>query len=395
MGVTTATFDQALKDTFEPMAKDQLNLNTSAFFNKVLQTELNIELGKRVVKPAPYGVNGGFGAGAETAPLPTPGGNKFAQFISGIKDLRGVISFTDKVMKASKGSRAAWESAMTTEMDGILKHAKMSYGRMAYTDGTGKLTLTGIANASLTVAVASTQYLIEGMTIDIYDVANALIVNGTGRRIKNVNRAAKTIVLDGTATVTTIATGYITEQGALNNELTGMEAVYAQTGTLYGLAKADYSWLIPYSQSAVGAIDDGIIVDTINFVEDFYGSTIDLLVANPAVYSEYFRYLRDGKRTNDTLILAGGFKALTVNAVPMVKDKNVKSGALKLLDTTQWKMHTFGDWGWMDDDGKILKWVSNYAMYQAILIKYAELICDHPGGQAELTGITTSTTLFD
>lgn len=395
MSVTTTTYDAALKDLYEGVLRDQINLNTTAFFNKVEQTSRDIEGGKRVVKLAPYGVNGGFGAGTETGALPVTGGNKQVNFISGIKDLRGVIKFTDKVMKASKTSRAAFESAMNTENEGIKKHAQMSYGRQAYTDGTGKLTLCGVTTpAATTINVASCQYLVEGMIIDILDTNGAALANGTQRRIAAVNRAAKTIVLDGAATVATAATDFITEQGAYNNELTGMEAVYKQTGDLYGLSKTTYPWLKPYTHALNGAVSDQTIIDVVNYVEEFYGSKMNLIVCNPAVYSEYYSYLESIKRAANTLELEGGFTALSINRIPMVKDRNVKAQAMKLLDTTQWKMHTFGDWSWLDEDGKILKWVSGYAMWEAILIKYAELICDHPGGQAEITGITVSSTLF-
>jgi hypothetical protein len=265
---------------------------------------------------------------------------------------------------------------------------------MAYLDGTGKLTLCAVTNDSLTVNVASCQYLMEGMIIDILDTNGAAITGGTQRRIAAVDRISKTIKLDGTTKVTTVATDFITEQGAYNNELTGMEAVFAQSGDLYGLSKTTYPWLKPFSHALNGAIGDQIIVDVMNYVKLYYGSKIDLLVANPAVYSEYYAYLESLKRAPNTTKLEGGFTALSVNGVPMVEDRFLKSQNLKFLDTTQWKMHTFGDWEWMEDNGKILDKVAGYAMWEAVLLKYAELICDHPGGQAEITGITVSSTFF-
>jgi hypothetical protein len=395
--VTMTTFDAALKEVYENPARDQINIGSGAFINKVEQTSRDIVGGRRVIKPAPYGVNGGTGSGSDTDALPVSGGNKYADFISTIKSIRGVIKFTDQVMKASRSDRAAFMSAMQSEEDGMLKSLKHTYGRQAYLNGSGNLTLcTVMGGASLTVPVVSTQYLVEGMTIDILDTNGTAIANGTQRRIAAVNRAAKTIVLDGVATVQAAATDFITEQGSYNKEITGMESVYAQTGTLYGLAKADYPWLIPYQNTNTGDIEDQKIKDVINYVEEFFGSVIDLAVVNPAVETEYYKYLEVTKRSPNPLVLEGGYKALSVCGIPVVKDRFVGSGKMKLLDTTQWKMHTMdgGDWSWMDEDGKILKWVSGYAMWTAAMIKYCELICDHPGGQAELTGITVSSTLF-
>ena len=405
--VTMQTFDTALKDIYEEPLRDQINTGSGIFLAKVEQTSKDIEGGRRVYKIAPYGVNGGTGSGSDTQALPVSGGNLYAPFISGIKSIRGVIKFTDQVMKASRSSKAAFLSAMESEQDGLLKSAKFTYGRQSYLDGTGICTKCGDTNNSVTVNVKSTQYLIEGMIIDIVNANGNPIPNGEKRRIVAVNRIGnnKSIVLDGAKGVTTTSDHVIVEQGSFDQELTGMEAVFAQSGKLYGLDKSKNPWLVPYryempnnspGNTQSNTIDDQTIVDTINFVEEYRGSNINLLIANPAVESEYYRYLAQTKRSVNTTTLEGGYKSLSVAGRPMVKDRFVKPGCLKLLDTTQWKMHTLdgGDWSWLDEDGKILKWVSGYAMWTAALIKYCELICDHPGGQAEIVNIATASNLF-
>lgn len=407
--VTMQTFDTALKDIYEEPMRDQINIGSGIFLAKVEQTSKDIEGGRRVYKIAPYGVNGGTGSGSDTQPLPVSGGNLYAPFVSGIKSIRGVIKFTDQVMKASRSSKAAFLSAMESEQDGLLKSARFTYGRQSYLNGTGICTRCGVTNNNVVVNVESTQYLIEGMIIDIVNAETGVpIQNGTQRRIVAVNRIGgqKSIVLDGETGVTTTQGNVIVEQGSFKQELTGMEAVFAQSGSLYGLDKSQYPWLVPYrhvlqdvdqnGNPQKGAIDDQTIVDTINFVEEYRGSNINLLIANPAVESEYYKYLEATKRYVNTTTLEGGYKSLSVAGRPMVKDRFVKPGCLKLLDTTQWKMHTLdgGDWSWLDEDGKILKWVSGFAMWTAVLIKYCELICDHPGGQAEIVNIATASNLF-
>jgi hypothetical protein len=398
--VTMQTFDVALKDIYEEPTKDQINIGSGVFLSKVEQTSRDIEGGRRVYKIAPYGVNGGTGSGADTQALPVAGGNNYVPFISTLKSIRGVIRFTDQVMKASRSIRAAFESAMQSEQDGLLKSLKHTYGRQTYLDGTGICAMCDVNTATTTLVVDTTQYLIEGMTIDIVDPGTGVAVqNGTQRRIASVVRTGPTrsITLVGAAAVTTAGTEAIVEQGSWNQELTGMEAVYAQAGTLYGLNKALYPWLVPFVNNLNGNIEDQAIVDTINFVEEYRGSNINLIIANPAVESEYYKYLEATKRSVDSETLEGGYKALKVCGRPMSKDRFVRPGSMKLLDTTQWKMHTMdgGDWSWLDEDGKILKWVSGFAMWEAAMIKYCELICDHPGGQAEIANITTTSNLFN
>ncbi|HQD32151.1 MAG TPA: hypothetical protein PLY59_11265, partial [Clostridiales bacterium] len=165
--VTMQTFDTALKDIYEEPMRDQINIGSGIFLAKVEQTSKDIEGGRRVYKIAPYGVNGGTGSGSDTQPLPVSGGNLYAPFVSGIKSIRGVIKFTDQVMKASRSSKAAFLSAMESEQDGLLKSARFTYGRQSYLNGTGICTRCGVTNNNVVVNVESTQYLIEGMIIDI------------------------------------------------------------------------------------------------------------------------------------------------------------------------------------------------------------------------------------
>ena len=44
---------------------------------------------------------------------------------------------------------------------------------------------------------------------------------------------------------------------------------------------------------------------------------------------------------------------------------------------------------WLEgDDGKVLKQIAGKPLYSATLVKYADLICDRPIGQAVISGIT-------
>jgi hypothetical protein len=384
------TSDVAFKTIFLDLLREQINTKTSAIYNKIKTSNRNIEGGNKVVKLAPFGLNGGFGGAGANQSLPVSGGNNYAQFKSWLKQMFGVIEIDDIAAEASKYDAGAFVNLVKANMEGLTNHAQHSFGRQAYLDGTGKLTLTGVTADSTTVVVASVQYLKEGMTIDILDSTGAAVANGTQRRIKSIP-SATTIVLDGTAKVTTAADGFITEQGLYNKELTGLEAIMSSTGTLYELAKADYSWLIPQLFTAVGEISDRKIINAMLQVKNKTGGKTDFIAAAPDAYLEYYDYLELTKRNVNTMELKGGFSAISVNGVAMVDDMNVKSAKMELLDTTQFTFHQLADWDWMTDQaGVILKQVPGYAKWTATLRKYAEMICDHPGAQAELSGITIS-----
>ena len=56
-------------------------------------------------------------------------------------------------------------------------------------------------------------------------------------------------------------------------------------------------------------------------------------------------------------------------------------------------MYEMCDWKWLEDEsGRILKQMPNYPTYAATLVKYAELVCDKPNGQAKISNIATTLT---
>ena len=60
-----------------------------------------------------------------------------------------------------------------------------------------------------------------------------------------------------------------------------------------------------------------------------------------------------------------------------------------LLNTSEFALHQLCDWQWLaGEDGRILKQNAGAPTYSATLVKYADLICNKPAGQAKLTGIT-------
>lgn len=398
MAVTMSTFSDALKIVYQDVVAEQINIGTGALYGKIEQTTKNIEGGLKVVKSVPYGLNGGAGAFSEGGSnnIPNPGGNKHKTFESTLKNLAATISLTDKAIKASKSNRAAFVSALEDEMNGAMKAAKFSVGSGIMLPSTGVRAICGATTASVTVVVDSVQYLMEGMTIDIVATADGTAVsNGTGRRIAAVNRAANTIVLEGSATVTTTSSHCVVEQKSYNNNVTGMADIFAQSGSLYGLSKTTYPWLKPDVSTGTDVeISDGVIIKKVIDINNNSGGKTDLITCHPEVYVAYYNYLEATKRNVNTTVLSGGFESLSIQGpngkVPITSDKFEKARTMRLLDTTQFNLHQLEDWSWMDNDGSILKWVSNSDAWIAVLVKYCELICNHPGAQGAIEQIVIS-----
>ena len=97
------------------------------------------------------------------------------------------------------------------------------------------------------------------------------------------------------------------------------------------------------------------------------------------------------KRNVDIMELAGGFRSMSYNGIPVVYDRFVGAGTMYLLNTSAFKLHQLCDWKYLEtENGKILRQTQGKPTYSATLVKYCDLMCDRPNGQACITGITRS-----
>ncbi|PKK95971.1 MAG: hypothetical protein CVV59_00860 [Tenericutes bacterium HGW-Tenericutes-4] len=86
--------------------------------------------------------------------------------------------------------------------------------------------------------------------------------------------------------------------------------------------------------------------------------------------------------------LTGGYRAISYNGIPVISDRFVEEDAMYLLNTKEFALHQLCDWKWLEgEDGRIIKQMPGFATYTATLVKYADLICNKPSGQAKLTGL--------
>ena len=385
--VTLSSADKALKTFYLGVLADQLNVGVNPLLAKIGQTTADV-WGKEVKKLAPYGINGGIGSGAENDNLPASAGNNYVQFTLALKNLFGKIELSDKAIRASQNSAGAFVNLLNAEMDGLLKASKFNFGRMLYGDGSGLIatTVSNTGSAYNQVTVDSVKGLVEGMTIDMYSALDAKDTTFSGSRIVAIDRANKIVTLSVTAQ-SAYGAGYkIYVQGSKNNEITGLEAIFGTSTYLYGLTRADYAFLNPYKNTVQGTVTISAIQNAIDAVEENAGSKIDFIVCSYDVRKQYVDFLAQNRTNVDYLVLDGGYKALSYSGIPVVADRFVKEGDMYLLNTQDFKLHQLCDWRWLEGEGgTVLHQVAGKACYSATLVKYADLLCERPMGQAKLT----------
>ena len=387
--VTLETAEKALKSVYLNVVADQLNVGVNPLLAKIEQTSADV-WGKEIIKLVPYGLNGGIGAGTETGSLPTPAPNNYDRFKLELKNLYGTIELSDKAIRASQSNTGAFVNLLNAEMEGLLKASKFNLGRMLYGDGSGTLAKVAEAQttASATISLDSVRNIMEGMVVDVISASGSAYSDFTGVRVKSVDRVNKTITVETVATSKLAQGDSVTVQGSLNNELTGLGAIFSDKD-LYGLSRAGRSWLAPKTYSEVGAISSSKIQSAIDYVDEIAGSQIDFIVCSYDVRRKYLDHLALTRTNIDYMNLDGGFKALSYNGIPLIADRFVEEGDMYLLNSKDFKIHQLCDWRWLEgDNGKVIKQKAGSATYGATLVKYADMICDKPIGQVKLSGIT-------
>lgn len=384
--VTTISADKALKTLYLGAVTEQLNTEINPFLAKIKQSTADV-WGKEIRRVARYGINGGIGAGSETGDLPTAAGNNYEQFVSTLKNLYGTIEISDKAMRASANDAGAFVNLLNDEMDGLLKASALNFGRMLFGDGSGRLGRALTANDGNNVKV-NNKYFMTGMLVEIYDEKGAPTALGK-RRIVDWDPVNCIVTLDGTLAADAIKSGYaFYVQGSKDGEITGLSALFKDSGTIYGLDRSQHKWLVPYMQSNVGEISETIIQKAIDYLEENAGSKVNFIVCSSGVKRAFMKHLATYKRNTDVMDLKGGFKALSFNGIPIVSDRFCPVGTMYLLNTDDFTLHQLCDWKWLEsEDGKILKQNAGKPTYTATLVKYADLICSKPCGQAMLSGI--------
>jgi len=387
--VTLSSAESALKTVYLGVVANQLNINANPLLGKIKQSTKDV-WGKEVRKLAPYGINGGIGAGAETDALPKAAGNNYVQFVSELKNLYGKIELSDKAIRASENNAGAFVNLLNDEMEGLIKASSFNFGRMLFGDGSGLLATVTTATADGATVCDTVKNLIEGMVIDVY-ASGTKVEAKSGVRIKYVDRVNKKIY---TETAVTFAVGdKIYVQNSKDHEIIGLGKIFSDSAKLYGLTRADFPWLAPYIKTSAGEISDGLIQSAVDFLEEVSGSNINYIACSSAVRRAYQEYLGAYRRNIDVAILDGGYKAISYNGIPLVADRFVADDTMYLLNTDDFTLHQLCDWKWLEgEDGRVIRQNMGFPTYSATLVKYADLICDKPNGQAKISGISSTVT---
>ena len=383
--ITIQNADAALKDYYLDAVSAQLNEGISPFFTAIEKGTNNV-YGKDVKLSVVRGNSGSVMAGTEDGALPDPYRNRYVNITMPLKNIYGTIEISDKALRASRDSSGAFVNLLDAEMEGLIASAKQNFQRMLFGDGTGML-------CELETKVNSTTYKLDkadkvkeyfrGMKVTVRTHDGEIVEGGDGIYIESVDKSAGTITFSNSVADTAI-NGSVFVYGSELNELTGLGAIF-DLNELYGYDKSEDAYFSPYIKDGGGKLTETALSDVLDHMEENFNSKINIILCSYKTRKKIAALIDANRRVVNSIDARTGYGAVTVNDVPVYADKYCPDDRILFLNSDDFALYQLCDWEWLEDeDGKILKQVPGKAAYSATLVKYAELICKKPCGQAML-----------
>jgi hypothetical protein len=392
MGATLETVDAILKEIYGPRIVDQLQNETVAIKRLEKSSDNIVETvgGKYVNFPLKVGRNHGQGYRNENEQLPAAKRQKYNEVVVKLKYGYGRVRLTGQVMTLAEKNYQSFASAMDREMEGIKDDLVKDTNRIAYGDGTGLLATVNDTSESDEIVVDDSRLLEEGMQVDVLVKANGNTVQ-LDTEVLAVNSETHTITFADSFQGTDTGTIGIYRQGSFEREPNGLGNIVAD-GELHGLDSEDQrKWqaIIQANGGTPRALSEGLMIETADKVRQNGGKTT-LILGSLGVRRAYFNLLTQQRRYTDTKKFEGGFTGLAFNygtEIPMVEDPDAPPNIMHMLDEKEMRIHHSKDWHWAEEDGNILKWVTNFDAFEAVMRKYWEIGCQRRNAQAKIVDL--------
>lgn len=396
MGADLTTADKALKEFYEPALQEELN-NDNVLLSIIESTDKNVE-GREVVLSLHVSRNKGIGARASGGTLPTAGNQGYTDERVRTKRNYGRIEIDGELIRTAKSDQGSFVRAVDSETQGVVDDLKRDYSRQLWGDGTGRIATCGTTTASTTVVLAATtpasimNFLEVGSVIDIGTSGSSASV-ASSVTVTDVDPSNHTITISGSA-ISTTSSNIVSQAGSYGNEITGLQAIVAATGTLHNVNPSTYSVWKSYVDSTGGNPTELKFQKGIHETRSKSGKDIKSVLTTAGVYRGYYAQLQSRQRFVNTQTLDGGFEALTVSGgrgpVSITWDRDCPDGEAYGLNTDFLKHYRKSSWEFMQEDGAVLSRVQNKDAYEATLFMYSELATTHRNTHAKWTSLTES-----
>lgn len=401
MAADTTVYDAALKYTYASIPSDELN-NATPLFSEMQRKKADLTptaSGKGFLvslhgrRNQQIGAQGLAGASVPTAANQESEGYDNATYVP--TTLIGAVKIEHPLMELTKTNENSFVRALRSEVEGMAESFAVDVDRQLFGDGTGALTACGTTGASTTVTVTSTTKLAVGMGVDVVVTSSGATSTGVlGAYVSSI-ASATTFVISGSA-ITTDSTFSVYRAGSRVKELNGLSNIVKATGALGGINPSTAG--IEYWASYV---DSSTTVPTEVALQKVYeqpqeqkyggGGKPTFLIGTFGARRSYQAQLTAIKRIpGEIQKTENGFEYLNFNGLKFYADRLCAASTVYFIDNKRMFFVQTRDPHWMDDNGRILQWVSDKLAFKGVYAWIAQFATDARNANAAMTNITES-----
>lgn len=396
-GLTLTLADAVLKEDYKGPLRKQIN--DMCVLSAQVEKNRDDIYGRRAVVPLQIGRNVSIGARLEGEAMPSvvtgvsgtsPGTSQ--RTVDAFVPLRsnyGRIRLTRQVISRMEKDRGAFLRSIQLEMDGLRDDNARDYNRQLWGTSDGVIAQCGTTTTSATIVLATTTpeqtlvNLAEGMLIDIGTVATPTTI-AAARTVNSVDFTNKTVTISG-ATVSTTASHFLFRagsggSGANQRELTGIQTIVKDTGSLFGVDPATYfSWasILESNGGTARPVAENVITKAMMRARNRSGQADFALYAEDQAWRAAVNNLSAKHRIVNTLELKGGAEAVAYvlggKTYPLVCERDAPVGVVYGLTHGKLVEYVDEDWQWEDMDGSALHLAMDGThSFEAYYFKFSE-----------------------
>jgi hypothetical protein len=410
---TLATADALLKDLYVGPIVEQLN-QKSYMIDQIERDSDHIDFtGRRAVVPLHSRRNRGRGSISDGGQLPGAGKQSYLDAIIKVRENFQAISVTDGAVEASKSNEGAFVSILDAETKGAAVDMRKDMNRQVFGTGNGALATkvsatTGVKKTSKAKKLEfldtnSLQYIKIGDIIDVLIESTGATTNGVvGAEVTEVSIANKEVTLSANLAAELAAETYqVYITGNRKNEMDGLRNITEEERTLHEVNSATAGNAFWNGQTlAVGkSLTETTTAGESAFEQlgDKVGAQgngdVEVWLTSRGIRRRLADSYQSQKRwTNkEATEVAGGYKAIMVNDVPVIIDDQCPKGFVFGFNKSAFKWFELSPPQWLElPDGKIFQLQQGgtqgtwNAAYEAFFKWYVALGCVAPNRTGRL-----------
>jgi hypothetical protein len=399
MSATLTTVNAILKEIYEGSINNQLSderVTLKRIERTAEGTGTDAVGGKYVTFPVRVSRNHGISYRAENVQLAPAGRQGLKAATETLKYGYQRVRLTGQLIALAESNRQAFSSGMDVEMDGAKNDTsrdenRIAYGHLDAAVASGIMARVTANSTGTTITVDSTQYIEDGMVIDI-SAAGTPVSGGTAVLVSAVLTAT-------TFTVTTSVAGavignYVSRTGNYNNEPHGLNRIVDSTGSLHGLDPATTPVWASYEDVATTTLTELPMIKAVDEVKRLGGKMTSVIFAALGVRRSYWNLLTSLRRYNEPKHFAGGLTGLSFmhgeKDIAVVADRDTPAKHMFGLCESELKIWRDKEWFWEDRAGSVLQWVTDFDAFEALLKQYWQLGTHQRNAHWKMTNITES-----